>query len=79
MNNLRNISVKGKKVLVRADFNSLPVGDDNSGADFKIKKAIPTLAYLRDHGAKIILISHLGRPKGKEPGLCRRPSYSSCP
>jgi len=74
MNNLRNISVKGKKVLVRVDFNSLPIGDDNSGGDFKIKKVMPTLAYLRDNGAKIILISHLGRPKGKEPALSLRPA-----
>jgi len=73
MNNLRNINVKGKRVLVRCDFNSLPVGEDNSGGDFKIKKVIPTLTYLRDNGAKTIVISHLGRPKGKDPSLSLRP------
>lgn len=74
MNNLRNISVKGKKVLVRCDFNSLPVSQDNPGSDFKIKKVIPTLMYLREHGAKIIVISHLGRPKGREQELSMRPA-----
>jgi len=71
MNNLRNISVKGKKVLVRFDFNSVPVG--SAGSDFKIKKAIPTIDYLKDHGAKIIIISHIGRPKGRDQELSLRP------
>lgn len=73
MNNLRNISVKGKKVLVRCDFNSVPVSPDNPGSDFKIKKVIPTLTHLREGGAKIIVISHLGRPKNREQELSMRP------
>jgi len=73
MNNLRNISVKGRKVLVRCDFNSVPVSPDNPGSDFKIKKVIPTLTHLREGGAKIIVISHLGRPKNREQELSMRP------
>jgi len=73
MNNLRNISVKGKKVLVRCDFNS-PLGEGGKVEDdFRIKKTIPTIEYLRKNGAKIILISHLGEPKGKDLNFSLRP------
>lgn len=62
---VRDIDVAGKKVLVRVDFN-VPLNErqeiqDNS----RIKAALPTINYLLDHKAKIILVSHLGRPKGK--------------
>lgn len=73
MNNLRNISVKGKRVMVRCDFNSPLTSDGKVGDDFRIKKAIPTITYLRDNGAKVILISHLGRPKGKEQAFSLKP------
>lgn len=61
---VRDIDVAGKKVLVRVDFN-VPLNErqeiqDNS----RIKAALPTINYLLDHKAKIILVSHLGRPKG---------------
>ncbi|MFZ3054530.1 MAG: phosphoglycerate kinase [Minisyncoccales bacterium] len=73
MNNLRNISVKGKKVLVRCDFNS-PLGEGGKVEDdFRIRKTIPTIEYLRSNGAKIILISHLGEPKGKDVDFSLRP------
>jgi len=65
MQSIRNIDVKGKRVLVRCDFNE-PL--DNSGAlldDFRIKKSLPTIQYLLEHSAKIILMSHLGDPGGK--------------
>ncbi|MFA5714452.1 MAG: phosphoglycerate kinase [Candidatus Paceibacterota bacterium] len=66
MNNLRNINVRGKRVLVRCDLNG-PFGPDGKVEDdFRIRKSIPTLEYLRSNGAKIIIISHLGRPKGKD-------------
>lgn len=72
MNNLRNISVKGKKVLVRCDFNS-PLGEGGKVEDdFRIRKTIPTIEYLRNNGAKIILISHLGEPKGKDVNFSLR-------
>jgi phosphoglycerate kinase len=65
MNNIKDIDVKGKRVLVRCDLN-VPLTDDGKIAeDFRIIQVLPLLNYLRDKGAKIILISHLGDPGGK--------------
>ncbi len=73
MNNLRNTNIKGKRVLVRVDFNA-PLGENGEVTDdFRIKKAMPTLEYLRANGAKIIVITHLGRPNGKESQYSIRP------
>ncbi len=55
---------KGKKVLVRLDFN-VPISNGEVDDDFRIRSSIPTLEYLSRRGAKLIIISHLGRPKGK--------------
>ena len=61
---IRDIDVKGKKVLVRCDFN-VPMQDGVITDDNRITAALPTVEYLREHGAKVILMSHMGRPKGQ--------------
>jgi phosphoglycerate kinase len=74
---IRDIDLTGKRALVRVDFN-VPL-DHQSGTavvtdDTRIKESLPTIDYLRERGAKVILMSHLGRPKGKpSPEFSLRP------
>src|SRR5215472_16383017 len=66
---IRDLDLKGKRVFIRVDFN-VPLQKNDQGemeitSDKRIKASIPTIQYALEHGAAVILASHLGRPKGK--------------
>src|SRR5207249_8386720 len=70
---VRDLDVRGKRVLVRVDFNvptEVRGGKIRITDDTRIRESLPTINYLREHGAKTILVSHFGRPKGKPVEKC---------
>ncbi|MFH1772722.1 MAG: phosphoglycerate kinase [Candidatus Omnitrophota bacterium] len=71
---IKDIDIKGKRVLMRVDFNVPLDKDGNISDDMRIRAALPTIKYVLDQGASLVLMSHLGRPKGEI-----KPEYSLLP
>ena len=68
-----NLNIEGKRVLLRVDFN-VPINDRSITETSRIEKVLPTIKFLIEKKAKIIIIAHLGRPKGKiVPRLTLKP------
>ena len=70
---IRDIDWAGKRAVMRCDFN-VPLDGDVITDDTRIKAALPSIEYLLEHGASIVLMSHLGRPKGEA-----KPEFSLAP
>jgi phosphoglycerate kinase len=69
---IRDAKVEGKRVLLRADLN-VPLKDGKVADETRIRASLPTIELLRERGASIVLVSHLGRPEGHDPSLSMEP------
>jgi phosphoglycerate kinase len=70
---LRDVPLDHRTVLVRVDYNVPLTSDGNIGDDLRIRASLPTIQYLLDRGCKVVLMSHLGRPEGKDPAFSLEP------
>ena len=76
---LRDVELKGRRVLMRVDFN-VPMAKDGSGKitdDTRIVAALPSIKYVLEHGGSLVLMSHLGRPKGVKIGAAPNPDNAA--
>src|SRR5260370_23746156 len=70
---IRDLDMGGKRVFIRVDFN-VPLDGARVTDDTRIRETVPTLAFARERGGRLVLASHLGRPKGKpDPKYSLRP------
>ena len=70
---IRNVPIDNLTVLVRADYNVPLTSDGKISDDLRIRASLPTINYLLEHGCKIVIISHLGRPEGEDESLSLEP------
>ena len=83
MRSIDEVDVRGRRVLMRVDFN-VPLGSDARGGcvvadDTRIAAALPTIEELRGRGARLVLVSHLGRPDGRrDERLSMAPVAAAC-
>ena len=74
MNTIKNIDINNSTILIRVDFN-VPIKNGNITSTFRLDQSLPTIKYCLENNANIILMSHLGRPTGKDEKLSLYPIF----